>query len=91
MNNKTLEKQASEAGVDANGHASSLYALGYSESADKRRQTAVHEAQGMALFQIREFVQVGFLYQSRKPQRTPLTASGEKRSSSNRLRPARGH
>jgi hypothetical protein len=60
-NNKTSGKQLSEAGVDANGHASSPYALGYSESADERRQTAVHEAQGMALFQIREFAQVGFM------------------------------
>lgn len=60
-NNKTSEKQPSDARVDANGHASSLYALGYSESADERRQTAVHEAQGKALSQIKEFAQVGFM------------------------------
>jgi hypothetical protein len=60
-NNKTSGKQPSEAGADANGHASSLYARGYSESAEERRQTAVHEAQGKALFQIKEFAQMGFM------------------------------
>lgn len=60
-NNKTSVRQPSEAAVGANGHASSLYARGYSESADERRQTAVHEAQGKALSQIREFAQLGFM------------------------------
>jgi hypothetical protein len=89
-NNKTSRRMSDEAGMDANGHASSLYALGYSESADERRQTAVHEAQGMALLQIRDLRRRS-LYQSRKPPSKPLTASAEKRSLLSHLRPARGH
>ena len=60
-NDKTSRKRPDEAGAGVNDHAVSLYARGYSESTEVRRQIAVYEAHGKALSQIREFAQVGFM------------------------------